>query len=198
MVISNLIKDEFGPDHEVTVTHYEENKGAAAARNTGIRRANGEYIAFLDDDRWFLLKLNQQIDALKSTDTNTAIAYAGKIYVNNKGTVRNVSTHCISEQATKQLLQTNLVRSFSTLLVRRDVFDDIGMLGEAFPCWQDTDFLVRATQVYGLTCVRKRLSVRVFHGDHITGDFRARTDTALPRFLEKYDDLAAKYDDGLK
>ncbi|WP_320814064.1 glycosyltransferase family 2 protein [Flavobacterium sp.] len=45
----------------------QENKGAAAARNLGIEKSNGEFIAFLDaDDYWFpnhleeLIKLSEQ------------------------------------------------------------------------------------------------------------------------------------------
>ncbi|QZP38244.1 glycosyltransferase family 2 protein [Halobaculum magnesiiphilum] len=197
--VSDVIKDEFGSHHGVTIIRHDENQGANAARNSGIKQANGEYVAFLDDDdRWFPSKLRRQVDTLESAEADTAIAYTGKVYVNDEGLIQNVSTHCVSEKPTKQLLKTNLVGSFSTLLVHRDVFDDVGVLDEAFPCWQDTDFLVRATQTYDLACVPEPLTVRVYHGDQITGDFDARTETALPLFLEKHSDLANEYGDGFE
>ena len=44
----------------------QENKGVSAARNLGLKKASGEYIAFLDaDDMWFPNKLEHQIKMIK-------------------------------------------------------------------------------------------------------------------------------------
>lgn len=46
----------------------QPNKGSAAARNLGIKKANGSFIAFLDaDDYWFPEKISAQMQALQAT-----------------------------------------------------------------------------------------------------------------------------------
>ncbi|MCI5149528.1 MAG: glycosyltransferase family 2 protein, partial [Candidatus Electrothrix sp. MAN1_4] len=51
---------EFG--NTIKIIHHEKNKGAAAARNTGIKAANGDIITFLDsDDLWMPEKVEKQV-----------------------------------------------------------------------------------------------------------------------------------------
>lgn len=57
------------PDPRIRYIRHATNKGLPAGRNTGIKAARGEYIAFIDDDdEWRQDKLEIQIQAIKDYD----------------------------------------------------------------------------------------------------------------------------------
>jgi glycosyltransferase involved in cell wall biosynthesis len=57
------------PDERIRYIRHEKNKGLPAGRNTGIRAAKGEYIAFLDDDdEWRADKIERQLKSIRNYD----------------------------------------------------------------------------------------------------------------------------------
>lgn len=67
---------------KVKIEHFESNKGTATARNTALKLAEGEYVAYLDaDDIWMEEKLKKQINFMKENDyefTMTSFSYLRK------------------------------------------------------------------------------------------------------------------------
>ena len=69
-------------DHRIKYLNYGQNKGLSFARNYGISRASGKFLAFLDDDdRWLSLKLERQLKVIGDSD----MTYCGaKVLKSNK------------------------------------------------------------------------------------------------------------------
>ena len=58
----NIVKGYAENDKRIKLIEKEKNQGAAIARNIGIKKSIGRYIAFLDsDDLWMSTKLEDQI-----------------------------------------------------------------------------------------------------------------------------------------
>ncbi|MGB9587486.1 MAG: glycosyltransferase family 2 protein, partial [Armatimonadota bacterium] len=73
-----ILADLAHEDPRVRWFHHSENRGAQAARNTGCRAAEGEYIAFLDsDNEWLSNKLHLQMELLKEHGEYIGVVYCG-------------------------------------------------------------------------------------------------------------------------
>lgn len=136
----------------------EENGGGALARNTGIEAANGEFVAFLDDDDEYLSqKIETQINAIREDD-NIALVYTHcRSIDDNGGTIfyRRISNGIpLFEQA-----YCGCIAATSQWLVRRDVLFKIGGFSDT-PAKQDSITLYKLLLAgYAIRCVPEILAV---------------------------------------
>lgn len=64
-------------DSRIKYVRHELNRGASAARNTGIKLSRGKYIAFQDsDDVWVPDKLEKQMNVFKSSENNFGVVFS--------------------------------------------------------------------------------------------------------------------------
>lgn len=76
----NIIKGII--NERIRYIRHEKNKGAAAARNTGIKLAKGKYIAFQDsDDEWLRDKLEKQIKIFETVSPEVGVVYTSDISI---------------------------------------------------------------------------------------------------------------------
>ncbi|MEF8853183.1 MAG: glycosyltransferase family A protein [Haloarculaceae archaeon] len=178
----------------VTTVRHEENRGANAARNTGIRRASGAFVAFLDDDdRWEPEKLARQVAALEAGGDRVGLVYTGARYVYPDG--ERVIVNDESGDLTRAILAGETgIAEFSAVMVRASVIERAGLPDERFPSWQDLEWFLRLSLHCEFLAVPEPLTVR--HWDHtgrIGEDFERRRDVSFPLLVEKHRDLAREY-----
>jgi glycosyltransferase involved in cell wall biosynthesis len=148
------------PDKRIRYLRHDQNKGGAAARNTGIRAASGEYIAFLDDDdEWEPSKAEIQVAALANYDAVLAMSTVG-----SEENVRRMAS-----KATCRLedLRAGMppVGGTSALMAQADVLKEL-LFDETLPRSQDWDLLIRLARRCTIGYVPKRL-VRYNSGSHL-------------------------------
>lgn len=180
----------------VRCLRHEENQGAAAARSTGIEDAEGEFVAFLDDDdRWVESKLARQVDALQGCGPETGVAYSGMRIVDSDDETIRVQSPTKSGDLTKTLLCRNVVGSYSTVMVRREAIEDTGLPDERFPSWQDMEWYVRLSQNWDFVAIPAPLTIIYQADDHeqISDDFEAIESQSYELFVQKFRPVAAEY-----
>ena len=182
------------PSLQWRVVHHDQNRGANAARNTGIDAANGELLTFLDDDdEWLPDKLDSQLSAFRDGGDDVGVVLVGQQFVKD-GEETVVRCPDVGSNATRGLLTDGVGGSFSTLAVRRSVVKAAGRPDERLPAWQDREWLVRLSRHCEFATVQRPLIIRrIGDYDQISDLFEPKRDITYPVFLERYSDLAAEY-----
>jgi hypothetical protein len=174
------------PDTVRCIRH-EKNKGLSAARNTGVRKSNGKYIAFLDDDdRWHRQKIARQVEALerkKAAGLATCLVAAV--------TPDNELVHCErsapSGDCSDSVLVGNQIGTPSRVVVRREAFESVNGFDESLPTKQDWDLYIRLCQEWNVAAVQDHLCFRTVH------ESMSSSPTALKRdkqaVLQKHESL---------
>ena len=147
----------------------QSNKGVSAARNRGIAAAKGRLIAFLDsDDLWLPRKLSSQVDFLNSNPA-AVINQTEEIWIRN-GVRVNPKTrhHKISGMIFEQTLAMCLV-SPSAAMMKRSLFDEVGLFDEDLPACEDYDLWLRISWRYPVHLIETPLVIkRGGHADQLS------------------------------
>jgi len=155
-------------DLRVRYFRHERNRGGAAARNTGIGAARGEFIAFLDsDDEWLETRLAEQIGQGQSTTEDFGVFYCNVLVVDGRIVTRRDSAN-FEGSVRADLLGGWCPSTISCAVVR------IGILsGNAFDSslqsFQDYDLWLSLSEITKFKYLPRALVLRHRHsGDQLS------------------------------
>lgn len=177
--------------HRERIQYFAQpNRGTAAARNTGIRRARGELIAFLDnDDIWLPEKLELQVRALNTwpecglvfTDgkTFTSAGVRGETVLSRRidgwlATHQTADPLIAQGRMIRELLFWNEISSASGVMVRRACVEHAGGFDETISITDDYDLWLRIASGYPVAVVRKCLYMWRWHDSSQSGPTSGR------------------------
>lgn len=166
---------------------HEGNRGGAAARNTGIKRADGEVVAFLDDDdTWHPEKLQAQIKVLAAATDSVGLIYAGVEAIDVGTGTSHVLRPTKRGSLYPDILASNFVGTTSGFLCKRELLLQVGMFDESLAAAQDYDLCIRLAEVCEFDFVDRVFIKRYKHpGTRITHNLHEKI-AAFQSIYEKH------------
>ena len=169
----------------------QKNLGVAGARNAGIIRARGEFIAFLDgDDLWEPDKLAVQVAAAQAHPESGLIVVDG-LEFDEGGTIspslffepwcREIPEGTVqSGRYYRELLQRSFITTTSQVMVPARVFREVGWSDDRFERASDYDLYIRIAGRFEVTVVKKRLIRWRYSSGSVSGTRSRRGFRYLP------------------
>lgn len=143
-ILENTLKSYPTRIKDVQILHHNKNKGSAAARNTGILSASGEFIIFCDSDDWVDIDMYEIM-------YNTAIRNKSDIVVCDfisvfpkKNIYYSQSFRETPKDFLKAILNGKLHNGLWNKLIKRSIYNQLDFLWiEGINMWEDVSIIPR-------------------------------------------------------
>jgi len=149
---------------------FQNNKGLAVARNTGILNSKGSYICFLDDDDiWEYCKLEKQYNFFKNiSDSQVGMVFTSIILIDEKGKEINSISHYADGNIFNDLLFNNIIDAPSSVMIKKEVFSKVGLFREEMKYVEDYELWLRIAKNFNIYSLNEFLVKYRIHSNQMT------------------------------
>lgn len=178
-------------DNRLKYYIHEFNRGGCAARNTGIRKSIGEYIAFLDDDDvWKKSYVEKQVSILK--EPNVSAVYCDYYLYDGQYTYVEEHNTIYEGRVFDKFLEGWCPTSTSLVMVRKRDIIEAGMFDETLESFQDFDMWLRLSKIGEFRYCNERLLIKyMFVGEQLSVNPEKR-ESGYNRVCEKWESIISE------
>lgn len=172
-------------DGDVQTIRHDQPKGVAAARNAGLARASGDWVAFVDDDDlWAPDKLAAQLEAVQASG-NAAWVLSGEVVVGEDLKVRKGTRPPAPTEGDRILLVNAVPGGGSATLVRRDLAREVGGFDTRLSILADWELWIRLYRAAPFASVDRPLVGYYRHGESMSHDRNIQAELDLIHWLHE-------------
>ena len=190
------IINEYNCNKQISYLNLGKNAGISAARNKALSIAQGEIIAYLDDDDTYLPN-HLSVITNKLADRSIEFVYTGSVEISesldgNRRVELQRSQPYAGIVYTKERLHIGNFIPVNTWGHRKSLLDRIGTFDESLSSLEDWDFLIKAsreTKIVQIDTVTAEVHVRPNVVDNLTAKDKSKNGQLYRLIYNRYDDL---------